>query len=66
MLANFNLTNFGFTILAVLVILTAGTAITNFFNISLAAYVPYLSWILALAILFSVLPKNTGNIFLEN
>lgn len=66
MLEKTNITNIGFTILVVLVVLTAGAAITQFFNISLAAYVPYLSWIMALAILFSVLPKNTGNIFLQN
>lgn len=65
MTGNFKIPKIGFSILVVLVILTAMAAITQFFNISLSAYVPYLTWILALAIFFWFLPKNVGKIFLE-
>ena len=64
MTGNFKIPKIGFTILTVLVILTAMGTITQFFNISLAAYVPYLTWILALAIFFALLPNHVGKIFL--
>ena len=64
MTGGFKIPKIGFTILTVLVILTAMAAITQFFDISLSAYVPYLTWILALAIFFSLLPDHVGKVFL--
>ena len=61
---NFKLSKLGFSLLVILVLLMTGTAITRFFDISLAEYIPYVTWILSLAIFFAILPKNVGTIFL--
>ena len=39
--------------------------IGKFFNITLDAYLPYITWLVALGILGALLPKNIGAIFLK-
>ena len=65
MATKLHLSKIFYTFIIILVVLTAGTAITRFFDISLEAYVPYLTWILALAIFFAILPSHVGKIFLK-
>ena len=47
----------------ILIIITTGTAISKFFNISFAAYAPYLVWFLALTLFYYVLPEQVSDIF---
>ena len=51
------------SIVIILVVLLAGSAIANFFDISFAAYGPYLVWFVALAIFFVILPDEVGQMF---
>jgi len=64
MAGNFKIPKIGITIITILVIIMAAGVITQFFNISLAEYIPYLTWIIALAIFFSLLPHHVGKVFL--
>lgn len=52
-----------FLVLFIIAIILATFAIGKFFNVSLASYLPYITWIVALGLLFLILPKNVGNIF---
>jgi len=51
--------------LAIIVACLSGIAIANFFNISMDAYIPYLSWVVALGLFMILLPKNNGLVFLN-
>jgi hypothetical protein len=47
----------------ILIVTTTGAAISKFFNISFAAYAPYLVWFLALTLFYYVLPEQVGDVF---
>jgi hypothetical protein len=51
--------------LLILAAIMAGMAIGKFFNVALDAYLPYITWLVALGILGALLPKNVGAIFLK-
>ena len=55
-----------FLILFIIGIIMACIAIAKFFNFSIAQYMPYLTWLLALALFSILLPKKVGTIFLNN
>ena len=51
--------------LAIIVACLSGIAIAKFFNLSMDAYIPYISWAVALGLFMIVLPKNNGLVFLN-
>tara|TARA_Y100000389_G_scaffold161491_2_gene163964 strand:- start:2287 stop:2487 length:201 start_codon:yes stop_codon:yes gene_type:complete len=57
---------FLFIILFIIGTLMAITAIANFFKVSLSSYIPYIAWIIALGIFSLILPKKSGELFLNS
>lgn len=63
---NSKLSNIGLYILYIIGIIVAVVAISQFYDISLDEYMPYITWFVALTIFFIILPQNVGKVFLED
>ena len=63
---NSKLSNIGLYILYIIGIIVAVVAISQFYDISLDEYIPYITWFVALTIFFIMLPQNVGEVFLED
>ena len=53
-------------VIIIFIVVTAGSAIANFFDISFEAFGPYLVWFIAIAIFYFVLPNWIGDLFKSN
>jgi uncharacterized membrane protein len=63
---NLKISNIGLYILYIIGIISAVVTISQFYDITLDEYIPYITWFVALAIFFVILPQNVGKIFLED
>ena len=52
-----------YSLFIIIVIMLAGSSIAKFFNISFAAWGPYMIWFCALAIFYILLPAESGKLF---
>lgn len=52
-----------YSLISIILILTVGTAIGNFFGIDFNTFGPYLMWFIAIALFYGILPAQRGSIF---
>ena len=53
----------GYTLVGIIFMIPLLSAMFNFFDISVAIYLPYLVWAVALAIFYALLPTSVGSMF---
>jgi len=52
-----------YSIISIILMLSVGTAIGNFFGFEFNTYGPYLLWFVALSLFYGFLPVTKGSIF---
>jgi hypothetical protein len=57
------LSRLGYVLLALLFLVPAFRVMFDFFGISMAVYMPYLLWLVALILFYGFLPSTVGEMF---
>ena len=57
------LSRLGYVLLALLFLVPAFRVMFDFFGISMAVYMPYLLWLVALILFYGFLPSSVGEMF---